>query len=68
MKHLAYRTMIVVALAISIVTPETLADDVRFGPADPGVKDPGRLDPGGPSRTNFMQACPTVSRPPQWAT
>jgi poly-gamma-glutamate synthesis protein (capsule biosynthesis protein) len=44
MKHLAC-SITVVALAIAIAPPVAFTDEVRFGPADPGVKDPGRLDP-----------------------
>ena len=38
-------SVVAVATAIAIATPVAFTDEVRFGPADPGVKDPGRLDP-----------------------
>ncbi len=50
------------ALALAVASLEAIAEDARFGPADPVVKDADQLDPKRPIEHELAgRACPTAS-------
>ena len=46
------------ALALALASAASIAEDARFGPADPVVKDPGQLDPKRPVEKELEASVP----------